>query len=203
MQFVTFSARQETPSKIVCIGRNYVEHINELGNELPLDMVVFMKPNSAITDRLQAISGEQLHYEAEICFICHSGCFAGVGFGLDLTKRSLQDTLKKQGLPWERSKAFDGSALFSHFAPVKDLADTYAVQLAINGINVQSSDSSHMIYQPSTILSELKRFITLNDGDIVMTGTPAGVGPIVKHDVFTGSVSIQGKRVVSAEWTAE
>ncbi len=102
-----------TPSKIVCVGRNYVAHIEELGNEIPEQMVVFNKPNSAIGDTLYANLGEPLHYESELAFMVRAGQLAAVAFGLDLTRRELQSRLKHRGLPWERAKAFDGAALFS------------------------------------------------------------------------------------------
>ncbi|MGL5358272.1 MAG: fumarylacetoacetate hydrolase family protein, partial [Shewanella sp.] len=109
------------PTKIVCIGRNYVDHIHELGNEIPEDMVVFVKPNSAITTQLHSQhQGEALHYEAELCFLFQGGRFSHVAVGLDLTKRALQNQLKAKGLPWERAKAFDGAALLSPFIAIED-----------------------------------------------------------------------------------
>ena len=103
------SAQLITPSKVVCIGRNYVDHIKELANEMPDQMVVFIKPNSAISTRLFAKHNDDaLHFEAELSFLYQGGKFTAVALGLDLTKREVQGTLKAKGLPWERAKAFDG-----------------------------------------------------------------------------------------------
>ncbi len=189
-----------TPSKIVCIGRNYVDHITELGNEIPDDMVVFMKPNSAISTELRALSTESIHYESEICFVYENNRFSAVGFGLDLTKRRLQTSLKSKGLPWERAKAFDGSAIFSPFAGLSTISSSLAIELDINGKTVQSGSVSLMMYKPEGILRELQTFITLHDGDIVMTGTPAGVGEIHAGDVFEGKIKLNDDIITTARW---
>ena len=178
MKKVKVGRRKVTPSKIVCIGRNYVEHIEELGNEIPENLVIFLKPNSAISEELQAFHEEPLHYEGELCFIFEEGRFSAVGFGLDLTKRDLQSRLKVKGLPWERAKAFDGAVVFSPFVPMADIDPSLALELDIDGGNMQSGDISLMIYKPDTILAEISTFMTLEDGDIVMTGTPKGVGVV-------------------------
>ncbi|MFA0697572.1 fumarylacetoacetate hydrolase family protein, partial [Vibrio sp. 10N.222.49.C9] len=103
---VTLENQSFTPSKILCVGRNYAAHIEELGNEIPEDMVVFMKPNSSLSQQLNSFHDEPLHYEAELCFLVKDGEFSGVAIGLDLTKRETQSALKAKGLPWERAKAF-------------------------------------------------------------------------------------------------
>ncbi len=108
-----------SPSKVVCIGRNYLEHIQELNNAIPDDMVVFNKPSTSIAQQLYAAHDEPLHYEAEICFVVNDGSYTAVGVGLDLTKRKLQSALKGKGLPWERAKGFDNSAIFSRFVQLK------------------------------------------------------------------------------------
>ena len=118
MNTVVVGNRVVVPSKVVCVGRNYVAHIKELNNEIPEDMVLFIKPNSAISDVLKSFHHEAIHYEAELCFLFEGGVFIAVGLGLDLTKRSLQSELKAKGLPWERAKAFDGSAVMSQFIPI-------------------------------------------------------------------------------------
>ncbi len=189
-----------TPSKIVCIGRNYVDHITELGNEIPDDMVVFMKPNSAISTELRVLAKESLHYEGEICFVYENSRFSAVGFGLDLTKRRLQTSLKSKGLPWERAKAFDGSAIFSPFVELSTISSSLAIELDINGKTVQSGSVSLMMYKPEGILRELQTFITLHDGDIVMTGTPAGVGEIHAGDVFEGKIKLNDDIITTARW---
>ena len=195
MKTVTVNGNCVTPSKIVCVGRNYVEHIEELGNSLPEEMVVFLKPNSAITQELHSTLEEPLHYEAEICLLFEKGGFAAVGFGLDLTKRGLQDRLKAKGLPWERAKAFDGSAVFSEFVQLPEDGLELTVELDINGINVQRGGTALMLYKPDTILAELLTFISLNDGDIVMTGTPKGVGRVRAGDEFLGRIKADGRDV--------
>jgi 2-keto-4-pentenoate hydratase/2-oxohepta-3-ene-1,7-dioic acid hydratase in catechol pathway len=191
------------PSKIVCVGRNYVEHIEELGNSVPEDMVVFLKPNSAITRALQSVHAEPLHYEAEICLLCEKNRFSAVGFGLDLTKRALQDRLKAKGLPWERAKAFDGSALFSEFVGWPDDGSELTVELDINGINVQRGGTALMLYKPDAILAELRTFMSLNYGDIVMTGTPKGVGKVRAGDEFSGRIKAGGRQLVAGTWLAK
>jgi 2-keto-4-pentenoate hydratase/2-oxohepta-3-ene-1,7-dioic acid hydratase in catechol pathway len=176
--------RHITPSKIVCIGRNYVEHIHELGNEIPDEMVVFLKPNSAITTTLRSHLGEPLHYEAELCFMVNNGQFSAVGVGLDMTKRELQAKLKKQGLPWERAKAFDGSALFSEFIAITPDIKDWCFQLTIDHVVTQLGHQQLMMYQPQAIFNAVSEFMTLNEGDIVMTGTPKGVGEVSANSHF-------------------
>jgi len=116
MRSISLDGKEIFPSKIVCIGRNYVAHIKELGNEIPKEPVIFLKPNSAISSNIQSSKTEEIHFEGEISIMVRSGEVAAVGFGLDLTKRNVQSMLKTKGLPWERSKAFDGAAVFSDFA---------------------------------------------------------------------------------------
>ena len=109
------------PSKVVCIGRNYMEHIKELNNEIPEDMVFFIKPNSAISNKLVFPKNQNsCHYEAEISFLIEDNKITAVAFGLDLTLREVQNKLKEKGLPWERAKAFDGAAVFSKFISFND-----------------------------------------------------------------------------------
>jgi len=184
MNTVQVENRDVAPSKIVCIGRNYVEHIHELGNEMPTEMVVFSKPNSAITATLKAMHQEPLHYEAEICYMVENGRLAAVGCGLDLTKRELQSRLKAKGLPWERAKAFDGAALFSLFVPLTSADTELGLELLINGEVRQKGSTELMIYKPSRILAELQTFMTFENGDIIMTGTPAGVGVVQAGELF-------------------
>ena len=191
-----------TPSKIVCIGRNYVAHIEELGNEIPDEMVVFNKPNSAIGTTLHSHLGEPLHYESELCFVVQCGELSAVGFGLDLTKRELQSKLKEKGLPWERAKAFDGAALFSKFVPVHDKLEILSLSLSVNGKLRQAGGTPLMMYKPTTILGELSKFMTLEDGDIVMTGTPAGVGQVFAGEYFEGKVLAGDAELLSHSWTA-
>lgn len=204
MNTVQLGDKRVKPSKIVCVGRNYIEHIEELGNAMPEQMVVFNKPNSAISNRLYAFSQEPLHYESEICFLVRRKKLAAVGFGLDLTKRELQSQLKNRGLPWERAKAFDHSAVFSRFAPLDGVdIDCLSIELFINGVRIQSGHVNQMLYSPRTILQELSGYTTLETSDIIMTGTPKGVGVVRAGDVFTGRIKCEERTIVEAEWLAE
>jgi 2-keto-4-pentenoate hydratase/2-oxohepta-3-ene-1,7-dioic acid hydratase in catechol pathway len=204
MQSIIFIDTAITPSKIVCVGRNYVAHIEELGNEIPDNMVVFNKPNSAITDILRSqMAGQTLHYESELAFMVDGGKLAAVAFGLDLTKRELQAELKKKGLPWERAKAFDGAALFSEFVPVPEDIQQLCIQLCVDGKVRQEGGVALMSYRPEAILEELNCFITLEDGDVIMTGTPAGVGAIRTGELFEGAVLQGTERLVTASWVAQ
>ncbi len=203
MNSVSVDGRPVTPSKVVCIGRNYVAHIEELGNEIPEDMVVFLKPNSAIGDTLCAEhGGEPLHYEGEIAFMVRGGELAALGFGLDLTRRGLQSKLKGAGLPWERAKAFDGAALFSDFQSFDGDTTWLALELHVDGALRQTGGVDSMMYPPGTILAELGRFMSLEDGDIIMTGTPAGVGPVGAGETFTGRVIRGADTLAEGAWQA-
>lgn len=186
------------------MGRNYVAHIEELGNEVPDDMVVFLKPNSAIGRVLHAShGGEPLHYEGELAFVVEGGGFRGVGFGLDLTRRQLQSRLKEKGLPWERAKGFDGAALFSDFVNLPNDLDSLTLSLDVDGEARQAGGVSLMMYKPGQILDELMSFLSLEDGDIVMTGTPAGVGEVRAGEEFTGAVLAAGETLVTGHWLAQ
>lgn len=202
MNSVEFDGVAAIPSKIVCVGRNYVEHISELGNDVPDQMVVFMKPNSAITSQLQAFPGEPVNYEAEISFLIIDGEIAAVGAGLDLTKRDAQSELKQKGLPWERAKAFDGSALFSPFVAIDSIDDTLEVLLQINHRLVQQGGVSLMIHKPADIMRECRQFISFNDGDIIMTGTPRGVGVVKPGDHYEIRIRQNGRVITRGEWRA-
>jgi 2-keto-4-pentenoate hydratase/2-oxohepta-3-ene-1,7-dioic acid hydratase in catechol pathway len=204
MSRITLGDRHLRPGKIVCIGRNHVEHIEELGNERPDEMVVFCKPPSAVGDRLVArFDGETLHYEGEICLLIGEQGIAGAGFGLDLTRRQTQSRLKQRGLPWERAKAFDGAALFGPFAVFDGDPNRLSMRLEINGELRQQGGADLMLYPPLRILAEIRRFMRLEAGDVVMTGTPAGVGEIRPGDDFHGQVLVDGQRLAEARWRAE
>ncbi|MGB1110283.1 MAG: fumarylacetoacetate hydrolase family protein [Gammaproteobacteria bacterium] len=202
MNHVYLSGDAIAPSKIVCVGRNYVAHIEELGNEVPENMVLFCKPNSAIGSELVAVRDEPLHYEGELCFMVLDGKLAAVGFGLDLTKRGLQSKLKEKGLPWERAKAFDGAALFSEFVPVDSVDPTLNFELSLDGVSTQRGNLDLMIYKPDQVLAEVSAFMSLNDGDIIMTGTPKGVGEVRSGTRFEGRVMAGDSELVSVAFTA-
>ena len=202
MNTVIVNEKPITPSKIICIGRNYVDHIAELNNEVPDEMVVFLKPNSAISTQLNSFHQEALHYEAELCFLYQQGKFTAVAIGLDLTKRDLQSKLKAKGLPWERAKAFNGSAVFSEFVMIDEIDNDLSLILSIDEKTIQAGGVELMMIKPNNILVELQSFIDLEDGDIVMTGTPKGVGKIASASQFIGKVMHQGNTLVSATWLA-
>ena len=203
MGSVVFNGQSVRPGKVVCVGKNYAAHIEEMASVPADEMVVFMKPATSIGTELFAALDEPLHYEGEICLLMQGGKVAGVGFGLDLTKREAQSKLKAAGLPWERSKAFNGSALFSEFVTApKDLSQL-GVELTVDNELRQKGDVSLMLYPPDVILSELKQFLVLEDYDIVMTGTPAGVGPVQAGEQFHGRVLDGVHELVSGDWVAQ
>ena len=204
MQSVNVHGKPIQPSKIVCVGRNYVAHIRELRNEISDSMVVFNKPNSAITNTLRShIDDQTLHYESELAFIIENGRLAAVGFGLDLTKRTLQTELKEKGLPWERAKSFDGAALFSDFVTLTGDIKLLSLRLEVDGEPRQAGGVHMMMHKPDAIIRELAPFTTLEDGDIIMTGTPSGVGEIRPQERFEGQVLLGDKPIVSASWIAQ
>lgn len=203
MSHILFDQKKITPSKIVCIGRNYAEHIKEMNSEIPDQMVVFNKPSSAITDNLVAATDEALHFESEICLLYWDGKFVAAAFGFDLTKRETQRKLKTKGLPWERAKAFDGSALFSEFVAIENIDDTLGVELNVDNQRIQHGTVGQMFFKPAQILSELKKFMTLNNGDIVMTGTPHGVGPLTEGANYRGAIFNDNGEIIHAQWKAE
>ncbi|MDO6527388.1 fumarylacetoacetate hydrolase family protein [Motilimonas sp. 1_MG-2023] len=188
------------PSKVVCIGRNYVAHIQELGNETPEQPVIFVKPNSAIAKVLCTCAHDEVHYEAEMTFVVQSGQLNAVGFGLDLTKRALQSALKAKGLPWERAKAFDKSAVFSQFVPFKGDVSELRMELYINEQLIQLATYDLMIHKPADIVAEVSSFMTLNDSDLLMTGTPKGVGKLNVGDQFVGKIFQQKTLLVEHSW---
>ena len=203
MNSIRLDGQPLTPSKIVCIGRNYLEHIRELGNETPDAMVIFNKPNSAISQTLLAESGEPLHYEGEICFVVRGGELGAVGFGLDLTRRELQSKLKAKGLPWERAKAFDGAACFSDFVSLGDTPiESLSLQLQVDGELRQDGGYDLMMHKPLQILEGIREFMSLDDGDIIMTGTPKGVGQVKSGERFVGRILSADAELVSGEWVA-
>ncbi len=185
------------PSKVVCIGRNYTEHIAELNNETPDEPVFFFKPNSSISSEMIFPKGnESCHYEAEISFIIEENKISAVGFGLDLTLREVQSKLKKKGLPWERAKSFHNSAVFSDFVSFNADPSALEVELYINDELKQKGGVSLMITKPQEIIDELLTFSSFEDGDILMSGTPKGVGQFNIDDVFIGKILYDGKVIV-------
>lgn len=190
--------------KIICIGRNYSEHIRELNSELPEEPVIFMKPDSALLRNNDPFYipefSRELHYECELVVrIKRLGShidtrFANryydeIGLGIDFTARDLQNKLKEKGLPWEKSKAFDRSAVISaEFLPKTCLPDMNAIKFELkkNGVTVQLGDSAMMLYPIDELISHVSKYFTLKIGDLIYTGTPSGVGPVTIGDQLEG-----------------
>lgn len=177
--------------KIVCVGRNYLAHIHELGNEIPDQPVLFMKPETAAVHFAEpfSIPSGEVHFETELAILigqpltqaspeqCRAAV-AGVGLALDLTRRDLQNELKQKGLPWEVAKAFDGACPLTPFMPVSehdDLTDL-TFKMWLNGTLTQEGHARMMRHSVVTLLSYISTHFTLKPGDVVLTGTPAGVG---------------------------
>ena len=200
MQQISLDGQWLTPSKIICIGRNYVEHINELGNEMPTEPVIFIKPNSAITDAMTFDPQEDIHYEAELTFVVQDGALSGVGIGLDLTKRAVQSQLKVKGLPWERAKSFDGSAVLSNFVSIPGRIEELSLELYINGELTQLATFDLMLHKPNDILAEVSAFMTCEEGDLIMTGTPKGVGRIQLGATFMARVLSNQQTILENTW---
>jgi len=188
---------------IFCIGRNYVAHAHELGNEVPTSPVIFMKPSTAVLAEGKNFTipsfTNDLHYEGELVLrVSKEGknlkapnvldyCDA-ITVGIDFTARDLQNKLKEKGLPWEKAKAFDDAAILGKWAPLTAaiVASSIHFSLHKNGAIVQDGDSSLMIFPLATILESLTEYFTIYPGDLIYTGTPVGVGPTNKGDVFEG-----------------
>jgi 2-keto-4-pentenoate hydratase/2-oxohepta-3-ene-1,7-dioic acid hydratase in catechol pathway len=199
MNTITFQNNTITPSKVVCIGRNYVEHIKELNNETPDTMVIFNKPNSAISNRLKYFAADT-RFEGEICFLIENKKISGIGFGLDLTHANIQNKIKQKGWPWERAKAFNGSAVFSEFISFHGDITKIHFELFINDTLVQFADHDLMIYKPDQMINEIDTFMDLVDGDIIMSGTPKGVGTYQVGDKFVGKVYEDNTLLLESTW---
>ncbi len=196
---VPATSQEYTIGKILCIGRNYVDHIHELGNEVPAAPVVFMKPATSVIGDGERIlipsySGD-CHHEAELAVLigrtCKDvaradalSCVAGYGVAIDLTLRDVQAELKKKGLPWDIAKGFDTACPLSSFAPAPAVADPQdlTIRLSVNGELRQNGHTGLMIHTVAAIISHLSTIFTLEPGDVILTGTPAGVGAIVSGD---------------------
>ncbi|MGB0989852.1 MAG: fumarylacetoacetate hydrolase family protein [Halarcobacter sp.] len=197
MNSILINQSEIFPSKVVCIGRNYVDHIKELNNETPDSMVFFFKPNSSISKNLIFPKGNKsCHYEAEISFLIEENKISAVAFGLDLTLREVQSKLKEKGLPWERAKAFNNSAVFSDFKSFNGELEELSVELYINDELKQKGGVDLMINKPQEIIDELLSFSSFEDGDILMTGTPQGVGEFNIGDVFLGKILYKNEIIV-------
>jgi 2-keto-4-pentenoate hydratase/2-oxohepta-3-ene-1,7-dioic acid hydratase in catechol pathway len=189
--------------KVICIGRNYVDHIHELNNEVPDEPVVFLKPDTAILRNNQPFFipdfSRDIHHEVELLVkISREGKFiqekfAGkyyeeIGLGIDFTARDIQQICKAKGLPWEKAKAFNGSAVISEFVHKDNFSDLQEVNfhLNVNGDRKQAGNTALMMYSIDAIIAHVSQYFTLKKGDIIFTGTPKGVGPVNIGDRLTG-----------------
>jgi 2-keto-4-pentenoate hydratase/2-oxohepta-3-ene-1,7-dioic acid hydratase in catechol pathway len=191
--------------KIICIGRNYVKHIEELQNERPDEPVVFLKPDSAILLKQHPFVipefSDDVHHEVEVLVKINKvgkyidakfahNYYDEIGLGIDFTARDLQAKLKEKGLPWEKSKAFDGSAVIGEFYPKNEFISLENInfELHSNGNVVQKGNSSHMIWKIDELISHVSQFFTLKKGDIIFTGTPEGVSAVKANDILEGFI---------------
>ena len=202
MNQIRCNKKQITPSKVVCIGRNYVDHIKELGNETPDSMIVFNKPNSAISKELKYFS-PVTRFEGEICFLIENKKISALGFGLDLTHADIQNELKSKKLPWERAKGFNGSAVLGEFVPFNGDITKIRLELFINDTLTQFADYELMMYKPKEMLEEIESFMSLEDGDVIMSGTPKGVGNYNKGDTFVGKVYEGDTLLIKSTWVVQ
>ena len=194
--------------KIICIGRNYVDHISELNNEKPTEPVVFMKPDTAVLPKKTPFVippfTNDVHHEVELLVkICKVGKYIDakfahkyydeIGLGIDFTARDVQTKLKDKGLPWEKAKAFDHSAVIGNFISIKDFSSVENInfELKSNGNSVQVGNSNLMLWKIDELVAYVSQYFTLKKGDIIFTGTPKGVAKVTEGDVLEGF--IEGK----------
>ncbi len=187
--------------KIICVGRNYADHAKELGNDIPDEPVIFMKPKSALlqshTPFYYPEFSNELNYECELVLrVCKNGKYIqerhasnyynGITVGIDFTARDIQDELKKKGLPWEKAKAFDNSAAVGKFVDVAPTLNRKNIGFTFykNKELVQTGNSGNMIFSIDAIIAHISNYFSLNIGDLIFTGTPAGVGECVVGDVL-------------------
>lgn len=192
--------------KIICIGRNYSEHIAELNNEKPVDPVIFMKPETAVLLKKQPFFipefSDDIHYEVELLVrinkvgkhiqekFAHK-YYNEIGLGIDFTARDLQQKLKEKGLPWEKAKGFDGSAVVGEkWIDKNSIENLNNINFSLlrNDVAVQSGNTSDMMWKIDGIISYISQFFTLKIGDIIFTGTPKGVGRVEVNDKLTGFI---------------
>jgi 2-keto-4-pentenoate hydratase/2-oxohepta-3-ene-1,7-dioic acid hydratase in catechol pathway len=191
--------------KIICIGRNYVKHIEELQNERPDEPVIFMKPDSAILLKQHPFVipefSDDVHHEVEVLVKINkvgkyiepkfaSNYYDEIGLGIDFTARDLQSKLKEKGLPWEKAKAFDGAAVIGEFYPKNSFISLESInfELLNNGKLVQKGNTSHMLWKIDELICYVSQFFTLKKGDILFTGTPEGVSAVKPNDILEGFI---------------
>ena len=191
--------------KLICIGRNYTKHIEELKNEKPTDPVVFLKPDTAILLKKQPFFipdfSDDVHHEVEILVkinkvgkhidrkFAHK-YYDEIGLGIDFTARDLQSQLKEKGLPWEKAKAFDGAAVVGKWLPKTNFnnVDNIQFKLLKNNVVVQDGNTNLMLWKIDELIEYVSKYFTLKIGDIIFTGTPAGVGKVVANDKLNGYI---------------
>lgn len=191
--------------KLICIGRNYTEHIKELANEKPIDPVIFLKPDTAILIKKQPFFipdfSNDVHHEVEILVkinkvgkyidkkFAHK-YYDEIGLGIDFTARDLQSKLKEKGLPWEKAKAFDGAAVIGEWINVSEIRDVNNINFSLqkNDELVQKGNTSHMLWKIDEIIEYVSKYFTLKIGDIIFTGTPAGVSKVNANDKLIGFI---------------
>ena len=202
---------QEFPiGKIVCLARNYAEHARELGNETPAAPVLFMKPATSVIGDGEAVVipaySQECHYEVELALLIGKRArnvkedtamehLAGYGVAIDMTLRDVQNGLKAKGLPWEVAKGFDTACPLSDFVPVAAVEDPHnlGLSLTVNGEKRQDGCSCDMINRIPRIIAHVSGIFTLEPGDVILTGTPAGVGPVVAGDVMEATIEKVGR----------
>lgn len=191
--------------KIICVGRNYVKHIEELQNERPDEPVLFMKPDTAILPKKTPFVipefSNDIHHEVEILVkinkvgkyidakFAHK-YYDEIGLGIDFTARDIQNKLKEKGLPWEKAKGFDGSAIIGDFLSKNNFSsiENITFELKSNGKTVQKGNTSHMLWKVDEIIAYVSQFFTLKKGDIIFTGTPEGVARVEPNDLLEGYI---------------
>jgi len=200
--------------KIICIGRNYVEHIRELNNAIPSEPVFFLKPDTALLIKNRPFYypsfSADIQYELELVLKINkvgkciqkqfaSTYFDEIGLGLDMTARDLQENAKKKSLPWAVAKGFDQSAPVSSFIPKQKFSSfsNISFHLDLNGRTVQKGNSGLMIYSFEDIICHISKYMTLRTGDLIFTGTPAGVGPVRIGDCL--EAYLEGERILKCE----
>jgi 2-keto-4-pentenoate hydratase/2-oxohepta-3-ene-1,7-dioic acid hydratase in catechol pathway len=191
--------------KIICIGRNYGKHIEELQNERPDEPVIFLKPDSSILLKQHPFVipefSEDIHHEVEVLVKINKvgkyieprfahNYYDEIGLGIDFTARDLQNKLKEKGLPWEKSKAFDGSAVIGEFYPKSEFnsLENINFELINNGNIVQKGNTSHMLWKIDELITHISQFFTLKKGDVIFTGTPEGVNSVKPNDILEGYI---------------
>lgn len=189
--------------KIICIGRNYVDHISELNNEKPTEPVIFLKPDTAILPKQTPFVippfSNDVHHEVEVLVkICKVGKYIDakfahkyyeeIGLGIDFTARDVQSLLKEKGLPWEKAKAFDHSAIIGDFLPKKEFSSLENInfELRNNKQIVQQGNTSLMLWKIDELIAYVSQYFTLKKGDIIFTGTPKGVAKVSENDILEG-----------------